>query len=502
MRIQSVQIKGFRAFVETPVIPLAAINVLIGANNAGKSSVIRALHLLQDGAGPSIPDVRNGVDSARIAIALEGIRNVIGFGRNANAGSGTYILELGATGAVNRVFNDSAGAAHAVSGLPAVEPNHFIVPFLSKRKTASYNEDVRSQYALAVHGNMQYLAAKLSRISNSSFPRSERYRNTCRDILGFEVTAVPSDGGQRPGIYLPNLQALPIDQMGEGVPNIVALLADLAVSEGKLFLMEEPENDLHPEALKALLELVVESSERNQFVVSTHSNIVLRHLGAAASSKIFEVSSVKGELPPVATIREIESTPTARLAVLRSLGYSFSDFELWDGWLILEESSAERIIRDYLIPWFVPRLTRVRTIAAGGTGAVEPLFEDFNRLVVFSHLENAYRDRAWVRVDGDDSGNQVVERLRLKFPTWKENRFACFSKRSFESFYPKEFSVRIEDVGAVADRNARRAAKLELLNEVRVWLDADSDRGRAALEDSAAEIVSDLRSIEAQMLAK
>jgi hypothetical protein len=66
------------------------------------------------------------------------------------------------------------------------------------------------------------------------------------------------------------------------------------------------------------------------------------------------------------TIKDLGTDPAARVAALSDLGYELYDFNLFDGWLILEESSAERIIRDYLIPWFVPRLTRVRTIAAGG----------------------------------------------------------------------------------------------------------------------------------------
>ena len=180
------------------------------------------------------------------------------------------------------------------------------------------------------------------------------------------MTAVPSANGQRPGVYLSDRRTIPLDQLGEGVPNLAGLLADLALSEGKLLLIEEPENDLHPRALKALLDLIETSSETNQFLVSTHSNIVARHLGAASDSRLFYVDTERGVLPPVATVQQVPSTPEARLSVLRELGYSLSDFDLWDGWLILEESSAERIIRDYLIPWFAPLLALVRTLAAGG----------------------------------------------------------------------------------------------------------------------------------------
>src|SRR5262249_9744357 len=144
---------------------------------------------------------------------------------------------------------------------------------------ASYGEDIREQNVIQINSDMSNLSAKLSRIANPAFPKNKQYAEACEAVLGFVVTAIPSQNGQRPGIYLPNQAALPIEQMGEGVPNIVQLLASLAVSEDKLFLIEEPENDLHPDALKSLLELVVASSKSNQFVISTHSNIVVSYLG-------------------------------------------------------------------------------------------------------------------------------------------------------------------------------------------------------------------------------
>ena len=244
------------------------------------------------------------------------------------------------------LFHDVVGTGYGIGALPASSPNHYVVPYLSKRKTVTYNEDVRQQFTVAIDSDFRNLAAKLSLLSNPAYPNHAQYYKTCEEVLGFVVTAVPSRNGQRPGVFVGQDDSIPIEQMGEGVPNIVGLLAELATSSGKLFLMEEPENDLHPQALKALLELMIEASTSNQFVVSTHSNIVLRHLGAAGDSRVYDVDAARGPMPPAAEVRAVAPDPTSRLEVLRELGYSFSDFELWDGWLILEEASAERIIRD------------------------------------------------------------------------------------------------------------------------------------------------------------
>jgi hypothetical protein len=486
-------------------IELDQINVLIGPNNAGKSSILRALYLLQVGFGDVHHDVRINAPHAQIIIHLENIFGIAPWGDSANSGNGVLNIKKMRGADPQLILRwRTDGRTTVLSQLPNREPNHYIVPYLSKRKTATYHEDVREEHALTVNGNLQFLAAKLSRLSNPTFPEHRRYKETCEAILGFLVTAIPSGNGQRPGVYCPDRQPIFIDQMGEGVPNIVALLVDLALSRDKLFLIEEPENDLHPQALKALLDLIVESSQLNQFVVSTHSNIVVRHLAAAANSKLYNVRVVEGpSLPPKAVIQLVEPTVEARLAILRELGYSFSDFDLWDGWLILEESSAERIIRDYLIPWFAPKLSCIRTLAAGGVDKVEPTFEDFHRLVRFTHLEEAYRNAAWVWVDGDPQGAKIIKQLQDRYKaTWNPDHFCCFGNAQFEKYYPEEFDEQIALALAHTDKQARREAKRYLLEKVRAWLDEDEQRGKEALAKSATEVIDNLRSIEAQLIKK
>lgn len=504
MRVASLALENFRSIVRLERMQLGAMNVLVGANNSGKSSILRALYLLQSGSQSSIyADVRVGSEGARAVFELEDVGGAFA----SSAGVLMHFNQVSIVVQVSSIdrrngsltLTTLGGGAHdgtQVQQLPAMEPRHLIVPYLAKRRTLAYEENVSNNAALLVSPSLANLAAKLSRLSNPSFPGHDQYMRTCKEVLGFVVTSIPADSGQRPGIYLPSRETIPIDQMGEGVPNIVGLLADLALSEKKLFLMEEPENDLHPRALKALLDLVVESSKKNQFVVSTHSNIVLRHLGSIENSCVYTVNVTPNTWPQEATVQSVEPTATARMRVLQDLGYAFSDFDLWDGWLLLEESSAERIIREYLIPWFAPKLVRLRTVAARGTSEVEPMFEDFRRLVLFAHLEKAYKSFTWVRVDGDESGAQVVRRLKERYPSWDANRFACFSEPRFENFYPATFSSDVAEVFKLIDKKARQLAKGELLDKVRAWLDEDENRARAALMDSAATVIAELRAIE------
>lgn len=500
MRIHSLRLENFRSFVDTGQIEieLGQINVFIGPNNAGKSSLLKAAHYMQEGCQASNADLRLDATGGRITLELQGLSKTRAWAGPGADDRGTLRVEVGGNSHLRLQADQST---RNVGRLPSREPNHAIVPYLSRRKVSGYQEDVSEQSTLAISASFEHLAAKLSRLGNPDFPMCQQYRQTCERVLGFVVTAVPSAKGQRPGVYLEDGRTMPIDQMGEGVPNIVGLLADLALSKDKIMLIEEPENDLHPGALKALLELIEQSASSNQFLISTHSNIVARHLGAADDSRLFRVDSEPGTLPTVATVRAVERTPQARVKVLRELGYSFSDFDLWDGWLILEEASAERIIRDYLIPWFAPKLSRLRTMSAGGNSQVEPTFVDFDRLVRFTHLEEVYRDAAWVRLDGDEDGRRIAEQLRDRYRNWTPDRFGTFTEPQFERYYPDAFDNEVDEALSTSGKQARRDAKRQLLDRLRAWLDEDEVRGRSALEQSAADVIAELRTIEAQLVS-
>ncbi len=501
MRVVSIELENFRSFVSLPALALGTINVLTGHNNTGKSSIIAALYLLQQESETGSANIRNGQTTARVSVGFKDVYGVTSWGDFGNCGNAVATLNLQRNAGLPLPIRLQAHQGHAtVAHFPKMEPDHLVVPFFSKRKTGQYVEDVRKQHALQIASDMTFLSARLSRLSNPGFPGHDRYSEYCKKILGFPVYTVPSENGQKAGIYLDDGSAISIESMGEGVANIASLLASLITSKDKLFLIEEPENDLHPGALRELLELIVESAKHNQFVVSTHSNIVVQYLAGAPDSKLFNVKTKFGELPPVASVEEVPPTPAARINALRDLGYTLADFELWEGWLILEESSAERIIRDFIIPWFFPRLSCLRTLSANGVDGVPATFNDLHRVLKFSHLTPIYQARTWVVVDGDEAGNKVVEKLRQTFPSWSEDRFRTLERRNFEDYYPAPFREKVQASLAESNKDAKREAKRRLLLEVVDWLKEDPERGQAALEVSAAEILGYLGAIQIQIV--
>ena len=113
---------------------------------------------------------------------------------------------------------------------------------------------------------------------------------------------------------------IPVTNMGEGTINVLAFLVHLTTASGKLFLIEEIENDLHPTALKHLLEFIISKSETNQFIISTHSNIVARYLGTATLSNLYSVQMTlaEGSKIPTSVCELVPEGPDHRILAFKS----------------------------------------------------------------------------------------------------------------------------------------------------------------------------------------
>ena len=206
---------------------------------------------------------------------------------------------------------------------------------------------------------------------------------------------------------------------------------------------------------------------------------------------------------PTSVVEEVPSEFSARRAVIEELGYDFSDFDLHGAWLFLEESSAERIIRDYLVRWFTPKLAgRLRTFAAGGVDHVEVKFADFDRMFVFLNLESAYKNRAWVLVDAGEAEKKVIESLRTKWTArgWSDDNFQQFGEHDFERYFPERFREDIDAAcGETTDKQAKRERKSALLKRVIAWIDEDPSKAKAEFQESARDVIDRLRRIESAL---
>lgn len=342
-----------------------------------------------------------------------------------------------------------------------------------------------------------FLPAKIDSICSTGLDTKKDFLETAQEILGFKPNVFTVGDGKGVGIELNANQQIAISSMGEGISHILALLYDLLHADQQIFLIEELENDLHPEALKKLLNLIIEKSSTNQFFISTHSNIVSKILGGEKKTKIFLIETeFENNQIPTSKCIELNSSEQRREALER-LGYDLSDYDLWRGWLLLEESSAELFIREYLIPWFVPNLQgKLRTMAANGVNDLEGRFVDFQRLFTFLHLSEVYKNKAWIIADGDEAGKNTISDLKNKFKSWSPENFKNLSKFNFEEYYPQEFQKKFQDINSTKDKPTQRKQKKDLLDEVKGWIQKDEEGAKKEFASSTKEIIDILKDID------
>ncbi|MBD2742342.1 AAA family ATPase [Coleofasciculus sp. FACHB-1120] len=518
MWVSKVELSNFRSFVSASVGLSKGINLVIGPNNSGKSTLLKSVAWVQYGSSLSHTDLRLSQKDGFVQIELNNIKQFfpesselnkvikVSLSSPNNIGIeffNRHIHIQGIPGELSLTNTMNTFSFYSYS-IPNQEPENFIYPYLSRRKVATYEEMVNLNSTSSVRGNFSNLYAKIDRLSNPEMPANKQYVQACREILGFQITAIPSEQGKKAAYVVSNFESIPLEAMGEGIANLVGLIVDLCIANNQLFLIEEPENDVHPKALKKLLKLIAEKAETNQFIITTHSNIVVKYLGSQSESKLFRVTMEFEDRLPTSEIEEVGDSSEARLHVLEELGYELFDFDIWSAWLILEESTAEKIIREFLIPWFTPELKdRIRTFSARSVNEVETKFEDFNKLFVFLHLQPIYKNLAWVIIDGGDEEKKVIERLKRTYTSsgWGEDHFLQFSKHDFERYYPQKFQSKIDSVLQMPNSKSRQGCKKALLHEVEAWIKENPELAKTAFKESASEVVQMLHQIESALVS-
>ncbi len=508
MKITAIQlenVRGFQKLIKTDFSD--TINILVGPNNAGKSTIIKSIYKLQNGKELNVDDITHGKKDGKIELFyrnpnLESLKKTpIGV---ASFPPNKVVFKLSRNITTLGYPNDSP-ALQIDLYIDSFEPDNLIYPYLSKRKVTDFDTDISATASKNVSGNLKYLYAKIDKVNNpQSLSVYNFYKKACNEILGFEVTTIPSDTGKKAVYLISGLDNyIPLTSMGEGVINILGLVCDLCIAENKIFLIEEIENDIHPKALKALLNLIAEKSDSNQFFISTHSNIVMKQLGSLEGSKVFKITNKESDpnRPNLfySKMEEIQNNPAARMEILEELGYEFYDFALWKGWLILEESSAEVIIRDYLIKWFVPELLpKLRTFSAGTANQVEKRLKALNELFVFLHLEPSYKNKVWVIIDAGEKEEKIISDLKETYVRkngWNDELFKQFSNHDFELYYPKYFEHKVTAILKIEDSGTKRTRKKELIENVKDWIAKDETTAKNEFEQSAAEVIAKLKEI-------
>lgn len=368
MRITRLRVRNYRSIHEQ-TLDFDDLNFFIGANASGKSTILDALRFLHDGAkrgfefavavrGGMVHLAWKGQPFQTIDLEIEltdGLRNYEwkvslerqGYDFLAEERSAATLTD-GAP--PNNVLESQAGrgwwwsgdkgrkveiaqsamacaltAASADASFPGRKIADFVrrwgffdpSPYLLRHDSARSDSN-----GLDPHG--RNLAKTLYTLRQSAPDVFRRVVGAARSILGVPEKIEPRENDGR--FYFvqnePGLQ-FPVHQMGasSGTLRLLALMVALhASSETRLIGMEEPENYVHPAALDALVQQIVEARDRVQFVVTTHSPLVLDCLDRPGDVGVVHRDEVGG------TVVNRETDAEGVRKALRESGFGLGEY--------------------------------------------------------------------------------------------------------------------------------------------------------------------------------
>ena len=331
--LTSITLRRFKN-LEDVTIPLGRVNVLVGTNNSGKSSVLQGVAFAVSVAQTA---KMNG-DVTTLSpeqLIYAPLRDVSALARGGD-------LRQSADHAIEVVFSeagtDASGAPTELSTTVQVHrgKNKNLAVSINGNGTKSALESLDQPFAMYVPGLAGVPAAEPYRTPAALRHAAARgdanavLRNVLWSLRGDEkawvgfsehLARVFRDHSVQVN-FDPNLDevvdarvespngSLPIDAAGTGFLQTVQILAYTAKYRPKLLLLDEPDSHIHPDRQRQLVTLLSELAEDQSFqvVIATHSRHLLDELVQGA--KFHWMSNGK----------RVDEVQTDRVRVLTDLG--------------------------------------------------------------------------------------------------------------------------------------------------------------------------------------
>ncbi len=297
--LTSIKIERFKNIDEIE-IPLEGINLLIGANNAGKSSIQQAIQFSvsiaqttaqqnarwTDDRCPTslssesliyspLRDIEALAPAGRLQTALEhaikvtfnGVNSsnvTIRKGKNRNI---TTVLEGRVLGErLQNIDNPYSIIVPGLAGIPATE--EFRPPSVVRKAAAKGDSN-------SVFRNILLL---LSRDEDSWNTFKRKFQAVFPDY-DIDVKFEPNVDEHIDARVISNGVSLPIDSSGTGILQAIQILAYYYLYRPSLLILDEPDSHLHPNNQRILAKIITDLHEETgcQLIISTHS----RHLFTA-----------------------------------------------------------------------------------------------------------------------------------------------------------------------------------------------------------------------------
>ena len=333
---EKLEIENFRGIKSLEIDDLARVNLFVGKNNCGKTSVLESAFLL---IGMSRPGLLLGIENQRRLILNESsdLKNFF-YDQEPNEGfrlSGRQRIESRELNVVP-VYGDfhvEQVASTPSNGGDTIRDRGNIKLAIFSTATEQSLIGLKFKFVLRGHVNrksqkdhqheatIRFVKSKsgdpelyleedkgYEEATLAQFLRDDSYYSNSVDrmlnekrkdvILNWLQSIEPKVQDIRTGVSgvvmvdIGMANFLPINHLGDGIVRILNILSSIYSARNGILMIDEAENGLHVSSIKDMWDMVLESSKQNhtQIFMTTHSNDVIKGLRMALQDRMDSVA--------------------------------------------------------------------------------------------------------------------------------------------------------------------------------------------------------------------
>ena len=228
-----------------------------------------------------------------------------------------------------------------------------------------------------------------------------------------------------------------INNVGQGMQTLVLMLSTILLLKPSIVLMDEPEVHMHPSLIKEFVKYIQLLSVDTQFIITTHSLVLIQEVGL---DKVF---SLKNEIDQKGIIVSKVEDKNKLLETVQQLGYEIDTltYTLKPSVFVFTEGPSDK---DFILA-FAEKAglqTQINSfsisfIAMGGKGNRYKLANLINK------LNEEFIDAPLLMIlDRDETTNTTIEEISTKFFSKNPKRLHYLSKRQIENYLIDEKAIK------------------------------------------------------------
>lgn len=393
----SIKVKNYKCFADDPqgFDKIYPINIIIGKNNSGKSSLIDLINYLVEPNDKFIKTGRNKMDAQVVVTDILTKKSMEGLPKDASpmAFKGKSYYDYGLT-LVDQKMTYSLGYDDNKSALswertPADEFSSYIrsvldkmsKPLNSKRfKRINAERDILPQGAnesdLSVKMNGEGATNLVYQIINHSKHDYQLVKKKLLTELNriinpdieFKDILPRHNGNGIMEIYFEYKEgeSIALSKMGSGLKTIILVLLNMIVIpvmeekviDDYVFGFEELENNLHPSLQRRLFNYIADYAIKNNciFFITTHSSIIIDLFASDKNAQIIHVENTGTN-----SVTKMVATHSDSRNVLKDLDSRASDILLSNG-VIWVEGPSDAIYLELLLDLYKKKINYSKNI--------------------------------------------------------------------------------------------------------------------------------------------